>query len=148
MIIPIISIISFTFIMWIFNKIFSVKVCSLCAGVSITWLWIFFGITFGKLSVDLYQLPLAILAGGTVVGLMYKLEENIKGKYILIWKTIFVVLGFYAVYGLATLQWIIVITSVVAITIVTLLLKINKLELKNKKSKQKKVFEDKMENCC
>lgn len=144
----ILLIIVLTFIVWVINKILHKKVCPICAGVSLTWLSIFFGIFFGKLSIIFYQIPLAILAGGTVVGAMSKLEPFIKVKFILIWKTIFVVSGFLAVYSLITSDWITFLVTVLIDIIVTIVYKTRDMEKENIDSKNVQELKEKMKNCC
>ena len=78
MIIAIISIFVFTSAVWVLNKIIPVKICPICAGVSLTWLWMLFGMGYGFLSVEKYQIVIAILMGGSVVGITNKLEEKYK----------------------------------------------------------------------
>ena len=148
MTIAIFSILIFTGIIWILNKKLPVQICPLCAGVSLTWILIFFGMFFEKLSIFDYQLPTAILAGGTIAGLMSKLEKFIKLKFILIWKTVFVVSGFMAVYGLVTREWTALVVSMVVNIIVTFLFKKHEAEQENQKSEKVKELEKKMESCC
>ena len=148
MIIATLSIFVFTGIIWILNKKLPFQICPICAGVSLTWLWIFFGMFFGKLLVVDYQLPTAILAGGTVVGLMSKLEEFIKKKFVLIWKTIFVVSGFMAVYSLITNQWGIFAVGVIIDITVTLMFKTYGAEKENPDLKKIKELKEKMKRCC
>ena len=150
MIIPISSIIILTCFVWALNKklLRQRQICPLCAGVSLTWFWIFFGMFFGKLLVADYQLPIAILAGGTIVGLMSKLEEFIKVKFILIWKTIFVVSGFMAVYSLVNNQWGILAVGVILDILTTLIFKKYGAEKESLDSKKVKELKEKMKNCC
>lgn len=78
MINAIISIFVLTSIVWVSNKILPLKICPICAGVSLTWLWMLFGMSYGFLSVEKYQIVTAILMGGSVVGITNKLEEKYK----------------------------------------------------------------------
>lgn len=78
MIIAIISILSLTSIVWVLNKILLIKICPICAGVSLTWLWMLLGMGYGLLSIEKYQLITAILMGGSVVGITNKIEEKYK----------------------------------------------------------------------
>ena len=54
------------------------KICPVCAGVLLTWLWMLLGMGYGFLSVEKYQIITAILMGGSVVGITNKLEEKYK----------------------------------------------------------------------
>ena len=78
MIIAIISIFILTLIVWLINKKLSMKICPVCAGVLLTWLWMLLGMSYGFLSVEKYQIIIAILMGGSVVGITNKLEEKYK----------------------------------------------------------------------
>lgn len=151
MIITIISILLITPIIWLINKKLKFKICPICAGVSLTWLWLLTGIKLNLLNSADYQLLVAILMGGTVVGLMFKLEQFIKLKFVLIWKTLFVVLGFMVVHSLISSDWVVFLVSAILIVIVTFIFKVSKLSLENKKlddiSSTKKL-EEKMKNCC
>ena len=124
------------------------EICPICAGVTLTWLWMLTGIILGKLSTIDYQLPTALLMGGTVIGLMSKLEPLIKQKFVLIWKTIFVVSGFIAAYNLIFNNWVIFSISVALAVTSILLLKTHTTSKENQKSQQTKEFEEKMKNCC
>ena len=63
---------------WIVNRKLSTKVCPICAGVLLTWLWMLLGMGYGLLSVEKYQLITAVLMGGSVIGITNKLEEKYK----------------------------------------------------------------------
>jgi len=78
MIIVILSILIFTGIVWALNKKLPVQICPICAGVSLTWLWMLLGMSYGLLSIEKYQLITAVLMGGSVVGITNKLEEKYK----------------------------------------------------------------------
>jgi len=148
MIIAILSILILTGIVFILNKKLPVQICPICAGVSLTWLWMFFGMFLGKLLVADYQVPAAILAGGTVVGLMSKLEGSIKRKFILIWKIIFVVSGFTAVYSLVNGRWGMLVIGVITDIAITFVFKTYGEEKKELDSKNLTKLKKKMENCC
>ncbi|MEK7539093.1 MAG: hypothetical protein AAB595_00410 [Patescibacteria group bacterium] len=148
MIIAILSILILTSISWVLGKISPIKICPICAGVFLTWLGMFFGMFLGKLSVVDYQLPTAILAGGTVVGLMSKLEQFIKIKFVLFWKTVFVISGFAAVYGLVASQWVMFFASVTIVFTITLIFKMGQLGRDSRESDRIKDLKKKMKNCC
>ena len=78
MIIAIISILILTSAIWVLNKKLPIKICPVCAGVSLTWLWMLLGMGYGLLSIEKYQFITAILMGGSVVGITNKLEEKYK----------------------------------------------------------------------
>ncbi|MEK7565099.1 MAG: hypothetical protein AAB501_02585 [Patescibacteria group bacterium] len=151
MIITIISILLITPIIWLVSKKLKFKICPICAGVSLTWFWLLVGIKLNLLSSADYQLPTAILMGGTVVGLMFKLEQFIKIKFVLIWKTLFVVLGFMVVHSLMFANWMIFLVSAILVVLLTFILKVSKTTLENQKLHEvssSKELEEKMKNCC
>lgn len=148
MTITITSIIILTFTVWILGKIFSIKMCPICGGVLLTWLWMLLGIYLGELLITDYQLPIAILAGGTIVGLMLKLETSIKMNFVLLWKTIFVISGFTAIYGLISFDWVIFSVSIFFAIIFTLVFKTQKLEEQKYKRDNSEELEEKLKNCC
>lgn len=148
MIIALLSILVLAGFVWLLNKKLPIQICPICAGVSLTWLCMFLGMFLGKLSIVDYQMPTAILAGGTVVGLMSKLEEFIKGKFILIWKTIFVVSGFMAVYGLVTREWKMLLVGVILDIAVTFIFKTYGIKKENSNPERLKELKEKMKNCC
>lgn len=93
------------------GKLLPVKVCPICAGVSLTWLWILTGIYLGKLEALLWMPIAAVALGGSVVGIAYQLEkrlprENNSWRTPLLWKSLFIPPGFAAAYGLAAQSWI------------------------------------------
>jgi len=148
MIIVIFFILIFTSIIWILNKKLSFNVCPICAGVSLTWVGLLIGINLDKLPIDIYQLPTAILAGGTVVGLMSKIETHIKRKPLLIWKSLFVIFGFLSVYSLVSSNWAISILGIILMLVTTFIFKENRKGDNPKESKEQKEIQEKMKNCC
>ena len=99
--IAIISILLLTLIAWAFRQMIGIKICPFCAGVAGTWLWML-GAHYLGYSVDLTIL--AMLMGGSVVGVSYALEKY--GEHSFLARTIFIVAGFEAVYSLINAEWI------------------------------------------
>ena len=112
-IIAISSILGITGIVWLLNRVLPFKVCQICAGVSGTWLWMLLGMLINRLPSTDYQLPIAILMGGSVVGLAYQFERHLlkNEKYHLLWKTLFIPLGFLTVYLVVNFYWTLAIPS-------------------------------------
>lgn len=75
MTIAILSILILTFLVWILNKILPIKICPPCAGVTLTWLWMLWGIWFGFLSVSRYEFVVAILMGASIGGIVTELKK-------------------------------------------------------------------------
>jgi len=133
---------------WVVRKLFKAEfICPVCTGVMLTWLWLLVGLLAGKLASEIFLLPTAILMGGTIVGLMAKLEKNIKSKFLLIWKIVFVILGFSAFYGLLIENWLIFIIGALLAIVVTMTFK-TKHETIKEESEQVKKLEEQMKNCC
>lgn len=94
--------------------------CPLCAGVAGTWIWLL-GIHFAGFAVDL--LMPAILLGGSVVGLAAQVEKVMPYRnetYRLVWKTLFVTVGFAAAWFVTTQAWSGIAVSLVMLGVITL----------------------------
>ena len=78
LILSIISIVVITSALYLFNKILPFKVCPICAGVSLTWFLISIGIYNGILPAADWTMLLAMLMGGTVVGIAYQAEKTFR----------------------------------------------------------------------
>ena len=76
------------------RSVMGFKVCALCASVSSTWILLLILMWSGS-SVD--PLLIGVLMGGSVVGLMYLLEEKVPKRY-LVFKFPFVLTLFALVY--------------------------------------------------
>ncbi|MFZ2150182.1 MAG: hypothetical protein WAV15_03410 [Minisyncoccia bacterium] len=75
MTIAIISILILTLLVWLSNKILPVRVCSICAGVTLTWVWMLSGVWFGFLSASRYEFIIAILMGASIGGIVTELKK-------------------------------------------------------------------------
>src|SRR3989344_6586399 len=101
MITAIILVVVITLIFSVLNKWLPFKICPICAGVSGSWLLLTAGIVLGRWSGD-YKLPIAMLMGGTVVGIAFQGEAKLdwakKGIYV--WKAPVVIFGMPMAYWL------------------------------------------------
>lgn len=111
------SIIGLTVLVWSINRILPFSICPICAGVSGTWVWLLLA-HFTDYQIDL-TIP-ALLLGGTVVGIMSKLEKLIEPKFVLVWKTIFVTAGFLAADSLITHHWLILAGGIIVALLTTI----------------------------
>lgn len=75
MIITIISILTITLAVALVNKLLTFKICPICAGVTLTWLWMLFGMGVGFLSVSRYEFIVAILMGASIGGIVTELKK-------------------------------------------------------------------------
>ena len=80
----------------VIRSVFSVNVCALCASVSTTWIVLLVLLYTGSV-ID--PLLIGILMGGSIVGVMYFLEEKLPEAYAL-FKLPFYVTLVVLVYGL------------------------------------------------
>src|SRR3990167_9616430 len=75
MITAIISILLVTLAVWGINKKLPIKICPICAGVSLTWLWMLGGMWLGLLSVSRYEFLAAILIGASIGGIVTEIKK-------------------------------------------------------------------------
>ena len=75
MIIAIISILLITLAVWGINKKLPIQICPICAGVTLTWLWMFLGMWFGFISVSRYEFLTAVLMGASIGGIVTELKK-------------------------------------------------------------------------
>src|SRR3989344_961755 len=114
------------------NRFLPFRVCPICAGVSLTWIWLVTGYFLG------YQIDLlipALFMGGSVVGISQQLDKKLK--------IIFISLGFIVAYSILSENWV---TLLVFLAIILLILFL--FNNKNKKLNSNKELEEKIKNCC
>lgn len=142
-IITIISIVAITGLVWAAGKILTFKVCPICAGVSGTWIWMLIARFLGY---EIELIILAILMGGSVVGIAYQIEKRLPpNRSPLLWKTFFIPAGFVAVYSIISSWWFAFI--VLAILLVILAFRFTERE-KSTQNSRVDDLEKEMENCC
>ncbi len=139
--ITVISILVITTLVWLANKVLPFQACPVCAGTFLTWLWLVVAHFLG------YEINLvipALLMGGTVVGVMYKLEKKFSGLpagRLLLWKVVFVPAGFAAAYGVLEQLW----TAVLLVLAFIFLLS---LALLSSHGESTGGLEKKLKDCC
>ena len=69
------SILILTLAVWAVNKKLPIQICSICAGVTLTWTWMLFGMWLGFLPVSRYELIIAILMGASIGGIVTELKK-------------------------------------------------------------------------
>lgn len=153
--IAITSILGITGAFLVINRIGNIKICPICAGVFGTWLWMLIGVLSGRLSVAGYQLPVAILMGGSVVGIAYQIEKRLlqssaNRRTPLLWKMLFIPIGFVVVYSVLSFWRLIFIVLAVFLLVLTLIF-VRQTKNKAVSEKQNRTvgeLEKKMKNCC
>ncbi len=143
-----ISMISFT--VWLLNKAIPFKICSVCAGVSLTWLLISAGIVVGLLEADSWQLIVAIAMGGTAAGTAFQAEKRFGWHGPMI-KFIIIVIGFtltYLAVGNISL-WVLIFEAAIILILGYLffIFRIGR-DINVADPKKLKELEKKMKDCC
>ncbi len=112
-----VSILAITGLAWLARKVLPFPVCPICIGVAGTWLWML-AVRLAGFAFDASML--AILLGGSVVGIAYQLEKHLpQGRSPLLWKTLFLPIGFAAAYGVAIPHWSLLAVASVALMVLT-----------------------------
>ena len=129
----------------------SKKICAICAAVSITWIGLLVGY-FLKWHDNI--MIIGILMGGSVVGIMSKMEKYFQKKQLAnFWlvRLLIIIFGFLGVYLTLTAQWSTLATVAVLAVIIGFL---TLFFVKEQKpivvvgEEQKKTLKEKMEHCC
>ncbi len=109
------SILALTGLAWLAGRNLPFSICPICVGIAGTWLWM---LTARYTGFDFDISVLAILVGGSVVGIGDQLEKHLpQGRSPLLWKTLFFPVGFAAAYGLVMPHWNLLAIALVAILI-------------------------------
>ena len=147
-----ISIFILTSIFWAVKRYLLIDICPICSGVFLTWFIFLILMLTGKISVFVFQMPIALLMGGSIVGIAYKLESKIKEKKsILLFKSLFIPIGFALAYSLVTSSFYQAVFIFVILGIITLIFLKFRSEKKEDDLEKNKKVEDllgKMKNCC
>ena len=77
-----------------------INICPICVIVSGIWLILSAGVAWGYLASEQFMIPIAILMGGSVVGIAYQGEKKFiwASTHSLIWKIIIIFSGMPAAY--------------------------------------------------
>ena len=140
-----ISILAITGLTWLSNRILSFKICPICAGVAGTWV----GLLAAKfLGYEVDMIIPAMLMGGSIVGMAYQIEKRLPdNRSSLLWKTLFIPVGFVAVYSIISSWWLAFIVAT-AILVIWVLWFSEKPHHMTQTSKAVAELKEKMKNCC
>ncbi|MDP4001253.1 MAG: hypothetical protein Q8P83_03360 [bacterium] len=129
------------------NKSWSFRVCPICAGVSLTWISF---LVVGLLGYQINWFIPAILMGGSVVGIAYWLERYVSANQSnLLAKTVFMLVGFFAVYEIVLSDWLKAGSTATLLLIIIFYYRwLFKKRLDNKNTKTIQALEKKMDDCC
>jgi len=139
------SILAITGFAWLAGKFLPFPVCPICIGVAGTWLWML-GARLAGFAPD--PSMLAILLGGSVVGIAYQLEKHLPGgRSPLLWKTLFLPMGFMAAYGLAVAHWSLLAMAVAALLLLATVFFVPRRHSEKSSAAVEKLERD-MKKCC
>ena len=90
----------------------------------------------------------AILMGGSVVGIAYQGEKRLpKHRSVLLWKTLFLPLGFFAVYSVFVAWWSLFVLAVLFLIVLALFFFLSSNQIATDRTKVDEL-EKKMDQCC
>ena len=139
------SILAITGFAWLSTKFLPFPVCPICVGVTGTWIWMLAARLAG-FAFDASML--AILLGGSVVGVAYQLEKHLpQGRSPLLWKTLFLPIGFVAAYGLTVPHWSLLAMAVAALLLLTGVFFVPRRHAEKNSAAVEKLERD-MKKCC
>ena len=130
----------------------NIKICPICAIVSGIWLILSAGVAWGYLELSAFMVPIALLMGGTVVGIAYQGERKLSwaSTHPLSWKALVIFLGMPTAYFfLNNLSKQIVIIELVSLILISYLFFVNRPRPSELKSNKRiRDIEEQMEKCC
>jgi len=139
------SILAIAGLAWAASRALQLSLCPICCGVAGTWLWMLVARHYG-VAVDASML--SILLGGSVVGIAYLLEKRLaSGRSQLLWKTLFIPLGFAAAYALLASHWAPLAAALLALLLLTAYFLWPRAG-EQPTSSAVQELESKMKNCC
>lgn len=129
------------------------KICPVCIGVSFIWLVLSAGVALGYLSPSTFLVPIALLMGGTVVGIAYLGEKRCHwaAQHPQKWKWLVVIIGMPTAYLLVShiSKLVVFVELIILLNLAYLLfIKTSKLDQAGKSEEQLDKIEKQMEQCC
>ncbi|MBI2409628.1 hypothetical protein HYV30_01125 [Candidatus Kaiserbacteria bacterium] len=113
-VIVIASILAIALLAWAVNRISSFPICPICAGVAGTWLAML-ALRFAGYAVPVTLM--AMLIGGSVVGIAYQLERRVSKPRL--FKALAIPAGFVAGYGIVAEEWLLAFLAGLAAILIT-----------------------------
>ncbi len=132
------------------KKLIKMNFCPLCVGESSSWLVLTFLVLSGVLVKEDYLLPLAMIMGGSVVGIVYRLDESRMIRSVGWPKALITGGGFVLVYlALIYLSWPVLIVETLFMAILAYYLFYRKPgESEGTSNKNIEALEKRMKSCC
>ncbi|MDP3993579.1 MAG: hypothetical protein U1C57_00345 [Candidatus Doudnabacteria bacterium] len=117
-----------------------IKICPICFGTSGSWILLSFGVLTGFLEFAEFQPIIALLMGGTVVGISYQTRGTVRPLTLLI--------GFGLAYWfLSHLSWTVFGIELVLLTVAGYVFFVAP-RAKSPHYEKTKQLEEKLKNCC
>ena len=133
------------------KKIALPSLCPICLGVSLTWLTLSTLILAGLLPTSYFILPVAILLGGTAVGIVYQGEKKFKAMRSFALKLTMLLAGFILAYlFLENMSWLALVLAIAVLTPLAYFFFLRSPQMVIPRSKTESIqeLEKKMEECC
>ncbi len=140
-----------TVMAWRFGGRPSLRICPICVGVSGTWILFTAAVLAGYLPGD-YKLPIAMLMGGSVVGIAFQGEKRFKwaADDIFYWKAPVIIVGMPVAYWLfIKMSWAVLALEIILLAFAAYVLFAGSGGEKSQTNKHKvDEIKKKMESCC
>ena len=127
-----------------------INICPICVVVSGIWLILSAGVAWGYLASEQFMIPVAILMGGSVMGIAYQGEKKFiwASTHSLIWKIIIIFSGMPAAYlFVVNLSKPMVVTEFILLIIIAYFFFIKRLKQPGRLHTISQI-EKQMEQCC
>lgn len=141
----------FASVAFLVKRVWLSSLCPICLGVSLTWLTLTALILSGVLLASHFLLPVSILIGGTVVGIIYQGEKKFKAMHSFLPRTITLIVGLTLAYiFLENISWLAVIAAIIILTPLAYLFFLSQPQASASRSVPATLreLEDKMKDCC
>ena len=128
-----------------------INICYICVCVSMVWFVFSAGVAWGYLSPTTYLIPIALLMGGTVVGVSYMGEKRLiwPAKNPQKWKISVILVGMFTAYILLThLTKVVVFIELILLFIMAIIFFISRSSQMTGGSKKNSKLEELIESCC
>lgn len=120
----------------------------MCVGVSSLWLAMSAGVAWGYFAPAAFLIPIALLMGGTVVGIAYRGEKRCRwaAQHPQIWKTLILLIGMPIAYVLViNITKFTIVVEFVFLFVIACFLFIDRDSSKNPRASG---IEGKLKHCC
>lgn len=127
------------------------NICPICVVVSSVWLILSWGVVWGYLNGSAFLIPIALLMGGSVVGINHLGEKRCQwaASHSLQWRSLVILVGMPTAYLFITnLNEFVVIVEAVALIIIAYFFFIKQPSAGGFAKKRISEIEEQMKHCC